>query len=129
MPPPGKLSDQQIADLKTWIDMGAPAPADTAPVTNPRIIEGRKFWSFQPVKDYAPPKVKNESWVKTPIDRFILAKLEEKGIRPAAPASKLALLRRVTYDLIGLPPTSQEIDAFLADTSAEAYVKGINRLL
>ena len=130
MPPSGKLADQQIADLKAWIDMGAPAPAETLAVTpNPRISEGRKFWSFQPVKDYAPPKVSNVAWVKTPIDRFILAKLEEKRIRPAAPASKLTLLRRVTYDLTGLPPTPQEIDQFLADNSKEAYAKVVDRLL
>jgi cytochrome c553 len=131
MPPPGKLADHEIADLKTWIDMGAPWPKEApVPVTpNPRISEGRKFWAFQPVKDYAPPKVKNETWVKNPIDRFILAKLEEKQIRPASPAPKLALLRRVTYDLIGLPPTSQEIDAFQADASPAAYAKVIDRLL
>ena len=131
MPPPGKLADHEIADLKAWIDMGAPWPKEApVPVTaNPRITEGRKFWAFQPVKDYPPPKVNNVAWVKTPIDRFILAKLEEKRIRPAAPAPKLTLLRRVTYDLIGLPPTSQEIDAFLADSSPEAYAKVVDRLL
>ena len=131
MPPPGKLPDHEIADLKAWIDMGAPWPKEAAAAAtpNPRINEGRKFWAFQPVKDYAPPKVKNEAWVKNPIDRFILAKLEEKRIRPAAPASKLTLLRRVTYDLTGLPPTSLEIDAFLADSSPDAYAKVIDRLL
>ena len=112
MPPAGKLPDQEIADLKAWIEMGAPLPkALTAtPISGTeieRIREGRKFWAFQPVKDYAPPRVKNETWVRTPVDRFILAKLEEKNIRPAAPASKLTLLRRATYDLTGLPPTTE----------------------
>jgi cytochrome c553 len=131
MPPPGKLAGHEIDDLKAWIDMGAPWPKEApVPVTaNPRITEGRKFWAFQPVKDYPPPKVNNVAWVKTPIDRFILAKLEEMRIRPASPAPKLTLLRRVTYDLIGLPPTSQEIDAFLADSSPEAYAKVVDRLL
>ncbi len=138
MPPQGKLADREIDDLKAWIEMGAPWPknvpqtpaaaVEKAP-PNARVIEGRKFWAFQPVKDYAPPKVKNEAWVKSPIDRFILSKLEEKGIRPAAPASKLTLLRRVTYDLIGLPPTPQEIDGFLADNSKDAYAKVVDRLL
>src|SRR5438034_1282576 len=131
MPPPGKLADQQIADLKTWIEMGAPAPKDApAPAAkNNRVEEGRKHWAFQPVKDYAPPRVKNEKWAKSPIDRFILAKLEEKGIQPALPASKLTLLRRATYDLTGLPPTPQEIDAFLADKSKDAFAKVVDRLL
>jgi hypothetical protein len=134
MPPAGKLADQEIADLKSWIEMGAPAPKDAAPTQaavapNSRIAEGRKHWAFQPVEDYAPPAVKNEAWVRNPVDRFILAKLEEKGIAPAAPASKLTLLRRVTYDLVGLPPTAAQIDAFLADNSKDAYAKVVDRLL
>ncbi len=134
MPPAGKLADQEIADLKSWIEMGAPWPKDsagpqTAVAPNARIVEGRKFWAFQPVHDYAPPPVKNEAWIRSPIDRFILAKLEEKGIAPAASASKLTLLRRVTYDLVGLPPTSKEIDDFLADNSKDAYAKVVDRLL
>ncbi len=128
MPPQGKLPDQEIADIKTWIDSGAQLP-DVPVEPNPRISDGRKHWSFQPVKDIAPPKVNNAAWVKTPIDRFILAKLEEKKTHPAAPASKLTLLRRVTYDLIGLPPTPQEIDAFLNDSSKDAYAKVVDRLL
>jgi hypothetical protein len=136
MPPPGKLAEHEIADLQAWIDMGAPWPAETRPAAAPitlseskRIEEGRKHWAFQPVRDYAPPQVKNEAWVKTPIDRFILAKLEEKGIRPATPATKLTLLRRVTYDLTGLPPTAKEIAAFLADKAPDAYARVVDRLL
>src|SRR5207248_9043303 len=89
----------------------------------------RKHWAFQPVKDYDPPQVKDEAWVQNPIDRFILAKLEDKGMRPAPPASKLTLLRRVTYDLIGLPPTPKEIEDFVQDQSKDAYQKLVNRLL
>ena len=87
MPPQGKLADHEIDDLKAWIEMGAPWPETLPPLCrkrlpNARIAEGRKFWAFQPVKDYAPPKVKNEAWVKSPIDRFILAKLEERESAP-----------------------------------------------
>ena len=134
MPPAGKLAAGEIADLKAWIEQGAPVPKDAAPsqaglAPNAKIAEGRKFWAFQPVKEEAPPKVRNEAWVETPVDRFILAKLEEKGIAPAAPASRLTLLRRVTYDLTGLPPTEKEIADFLADRSKEAYAKVVDRLL
>ncbi|MGI8988568.1 MAG: PSD1 and planctomycete cytochrome C domain-containing protein [Bryobacteraceae bacterium] len=135
MPPTGKLPAADIATLKKWIEMGAPWPKDAAasaaPATSGKKItaQDRQFWAFQPVRDYAPPPVKNASWVKTPIDRFILAKLEEKQIRPASPASKLTLLRRVFYDLIGLPPTPKEIESFLADKSPDAYAKVVDRLL
>jgi hypothetical protein len=130
MPPAGKLPDNEIADIRAWIAMGAPRPKQSAATPHPSAVaEGRKYWAFQPVKDYPPPRVKNESWARSPIDRFILAKLEEKGIRPAPPASKLTLLRRVTYDLIGLPPTPKEIADFLADRSQDAYAKVVDRLL
>jgi hypothetical protein len=130
MPPTGKLPDNEIADIRAWIQMGAPRPKQSAATPQPSAIaEGRKHWAFQPVKDYPPPPVKNQAWVRTPIDRFILAKLEERGLRPAPPASKHTLLRRVTYDLTGLPPTSKEIADFLADQSKDAYAKVVDRLL
>ena len=133
MPPPGKLSEAEIAGFKSWIDMGAPVPAPAEPqkitTTSAKLAEGRKHWAFQPVRDPALPAIKNEAWVRTPIDRFILAKLEEKGLEPAARVSKNALLRRVTYDLTGLPPTTEEIAAFLADGSQDAYAKVLDRLL
>jgi hypothetical protein len=133
MPPAGKLSAQEIDNVKAWIEMGAPWPKEAAPAVTDwqknRLAEGRKQWAFQPVKEYAPPKVNDESWTKNPIDHFILAKLEEKKIKPAAPASKLTLLRRVTYDLVGLPPSTKEIDDFLADNSPNAYAKVVDRLL
>jgi hypothetical protein len=134
MPMGGKLPDQLIRDFEAWVKMGAPAPRGSAaaaasnyPAYN--FDEARKFWSFQPVKDYRPPKVKYQAWIKSPIDRFILAKLEEKGLRPAGDANKRALIRRATFDLTGLPPTPEEVEAFLKDTSPNAYEKVVDRLL
>jgi len=134
MPPFEKLPDEQIKDFETWIKMGAPFPKkepSSAPVTweSYNFDEARKFWSFQPIKDPSPPQVKNERWVKTPVDRFILARLEEKGLKPVREADKRTLIRRATFDLTGLPPTPEEIDAFLQDKSEIAFEKVIDRLL
>ena len=90
------------------------------------------WWSLKPIAKSPPPAVssaKFADWPRTPIDRFILAKLLEKGLEPAPPADKRTLLRRVTFDLTGLPPTPEEIDAFLADTAADAYERVVDRLL
>ena len=89
----------------------------------------RQHWAFQPIQRGEPPQVKNIDWVKTPVDRFILAPLEAKGIAPAPSATQEELVRRVTFDLIGLPPTLSEIDAFVNDLSPDAYSKLIDRLL
>jgi len=136
MPPMGKLKPEAIESLTNWVKMGAlwPGADMTAAVVAPSpkrefTEEQKSFWAFQAVKDAAVPKVKNSSWVKTPVDAFILAKLEEKGLKPAPPATKTALLRRVTFDLTGLPPTEQEIDDFLADNSPKAFEKVVDRLL
>jgi mono/diheme cytochrome c family protein len=135
MPPDGKLKDQQIADLKEWVRIGAPWPESTAttPTSGSRTTQHgvgeRELWSFRPVKKVGLPTVRNRSWVKTPVDLFILTKLENKGLGPAPPAEKLALLRRATYDLTGLPPNEEEIKAFLSDSSGDAYTKIIDRLL
>src|SRR5213596_2624659 len=91
--------------------------------------EQRAFWSLQPLKANSVTKVKNRRWVRTPVDNFILAKLEAKGIKPAAPASKRALIRRASYDLTGLPPTPEEVDAFVRDRSKRAFAKAVDRLL
>lgn len=134
MPPQGQLAANEIADLRTWIEMGAPWPGSSQSV-NPaatayRITaEQRKFWSFQPVRKPEIPAVKNTSWVKTPIDNFVLAKLESKGMRPVKAADKNVLLRRVYLDLIGLPPTPEETAAFLADRSPEPLAKVVDKLL
>jgi hypothetical protein len=89
----------------------------------------RDFWSFQKLKPQTPPAVKHNSWVRNPIDQFIAAKLESKGIEPGAPADKITLLRRATFDLIGLPPSPAEVEAFVADRSPQAFEKVVDRLL
>jgi hypothetical protein len=132
MPPANKLSAEIIADFEKWIAMGAPDPRDGAVKSAKREIdveEGRKFWSFQPLAKTAPPTVMNSEWARTPIDRFILAKLEAKDLRPNAMASREKLLRRAYFDLIGLPPTPEERESFLNDASPDAYSKLIQRLL
>ena len=136
MPPTGKLSEEEITDLIAWIAMGAPDPRTQAPsavaVEGEKGIdfaEGRRFWSFQPVKDYSPPQVQQNDWPTSPLDYFILARLEKKGFSPAPAADRRTWLRRVTFDLIGLPPTPEEIDEFLADESASAFEKVVDRLL
>ncbi len=135
MPPKGKLPDVVLADLAAWVKMGAPWPNDGGD-NGPRGKDGfdlarrkREHWCWQPVRPQAPPAVKDAAWPRDPVDRFILAKLEEKGLRPAAPADRRTLLRRVSFDLTGLPPTPEEIDAFLADSSPDAYEKVVDRLL
>ena len=126
MPPPGKLTDEEIADLAAWVKAGAEWPEATAG----RITDSqRAFWSFQPVRKPAAPPVRDTSWAHTPIDRFVLARLQARGLRPNPPADKRTLIRRVSYDLIGLPPTPEEVDAFLKDNSREAFARVVDRLL
>ena len=133
MPPNGaKLAADEIASLREWIKNGAVWPEGPSAAKYKEYVlrpEQKAYWAFQPVKAPQPPAVKNAAWPKTSIDRFILAKLEQSGISPNAPASRVALLRRVTYDLTGLPPTPQETDVFLADSSPAAYGKVVDRLL
>jgi cytochrome c553 len=115
MPPKktgGKLPDDKIAILEEWVKMGAPMPSGGAAKLTGLTGKARDHWAFQPVKKPTVPEVKNRAWVKTPIDAFIMAKLEEKGLQPNPAASPEAFLRRVSYDLIGLPPTSEQVDAF-----------------
>jgi len=95
----------------------------------PPTISAKKHWAFQPPKAHPVPAIKDKRWPQTPIDHFILAGLEGKGLPPSYRADKRTLIRRVTFDLIGLPPTPQEIDAFLADESPDAFAKLIDRLL
>jgi cytochrome c553 len=133
-----KLSDLAISQIAKWIDLGAPydkplsAKDDEDPLAwTQRKIEPdrRQFWSFQPLTRASPPAVKNEAWCRTPIDRFVLAKLQEKGIQPNAVADRRTLVRRAYFDLIGLPPTSEEVEKFVNDPDADAYSKLIDRLL
>ncbi|NUM52207.1 MAG: DUF1549 domain-containing protein [Candidatus Hydrogenedentes bacterium] len=134
MPPSSKLDQAAIDALTEWVAMGAPWPKEsqTIPVAAAAgidIAKEREWWAFKPVVRSGPPAVKDESWIKTPVDRFILAKLEAEGIAPAGPADKRTLIRRATFDLVGLPPTPDEVDAFLADKSPNAFSKVIERLL
>ena len=132
MPPKGKLSDAEIAILEKWVAMGAPDPRDgKVAATNEAIdIEAaRQFWSFQPPQKHAAPQTQNTDWAKSEIDRFLLAKLEAEKLKPVADADHREWLRRVTFDLTGLPPTVAEIDAFLNDSSEIAKANVIDRLL
>ncbi len=125
MPPGPKLSDAELAQLAQWIEMGAPW-GSTAPAGAKQEGSG-KFWSFVPPVESKPPDV--SGWGKNPIDAFILAKLREKGLQPAPPADKRTLIRRATYDLTGMPPTPEEVKAFLADDSPRAFENVVERLL
>jgi hypothetical protein len=132
MPPGKRLSDEEIAALVEWVKQGVvwAGGALTAASDDYQITPHDKgFWSLGPPKKLPPPEVKNGSWARNPIDTFILAKLEEKGLKPASGATKRILIRRATYDLTGLPPTLQEIEAFLADRSPQAFAKVVDRLL
>ena len=129
MPPSEPLPAEDVSHFEEWIKMGAPDPR-TAPAPPPYDFEqAKKFWSFQPVKDREPPKVADPLWSTTAIDRFIKAKLDEKKLTPVGLASRRALIRRATFDLTGLPPSPEEVDAFVADRSPDAYDKLIDRLL
>ncbi len=134
MPPNKTLTDEQIADLEKWILDGAAWPAIEVPedLTKPKpeYDELKKtHWSWQPLKEVAPPQVANEAFVINGIDRFILAKLNEAGLQPVQDADKLSLIRRVTFDLTGLPPTPEEITKFVEDNQPNAFEKVVDRLL
>ena len=134
MPPKGKLPDSVIADLAKWIEMGAPDPRSgtVAAAKTKRVIDtqaGQQWWAFKPLSKPPLPAVKNTTWVKTPVDAFILAKQEAAGISPNEMASKEKLLRRVTFDLTGLAPTLEERAEFLKDTKPDAYARLVDRLL
>jgi hypothetical protein len=127
MPPDKPLSAGVIADFRKWIEMGAPDPRDGGkPVKGPASND---LWSLKPIFNPKPPAVKNTAWSHDDIDRFVLAKLEAAGLKPVADADKQTLLRRISFDLVGLPPTPAEIKAFLADDSPKAYEAAVDRLL
>ena len=115
MPPKGpRLSETEVAALRQWIAEGA---------------RFKQHWAYAPLRQDPPPTVKNEKWAQNPIDRFVLARLEKEGIAPSPPAGRPALIKRLHYDLTGLPPTPEEVDAFVNDASPEAYSKLVDRLL
>lgn len=127
-----KLSAAVIADFEHWVKIGAPhtetgRPVAVNPATDPKLARG--FWAFQPVRQPAPAQVRKTAWAKTAIDRFVLAKLEAQRLEPAPPASRADLIRRVTLDVTGLPPTPEEVQAFLADRAPDAYDRVVDRLL
>jgi cytochrome c553 len=130
MPPKDKkLSDPQIEDLVAWVKMGAPDPRVATLAQKEWSDSSKKHWAWQPVKKPVVPEVKDSAWAKTPIDNFILAELEEKELKPNPIADKRTLIRRATFDLIGLPPTPEEVDAFVKDESPDAFAKVVDRLL
>ena len=127
MPPAGKgerLSAEQVATLRSWVDQGANWPDDSAGKKDPR-----DHWAFRPPVRAELPVVRDGGWPRNPMDRFLLARLESEGLAPAAEADKVTLIRRLSLDLTGLPPTIAEVDAFLGDDSPGAYGAVVERLL
>jgi len=133
MPPKAKLPDEAIEAIRHWISIGAPWPASATPIATTmeeRVAESkRSHWAFQPVSEPAIPAVSKPEWVLTPVDAFVLAQLDANGVVPSEPADRYTFIRRVTFDLTGLPPTTEEVNAFLADESPSAYETLIDRLL
>jgi hypothetical protein len=128
MPPAGPaLKPEEVAALKNWIEAGAVWPAGVT--LGKATTRKNTHWAFQPLQDAKPPAVQNSAWVRNGIDAFVLAKLEEKGWQPAPEADKLTLLRRVSLDLTGLPPTADAVRAYLADTRPDAYERVVESLL
>ncbi len=128
MPPEGpRLTDTEVATLKRWIDAGAKWP-ETLP-TSAGGDARLKHWSFKPVRRVAPPAVHNVAWVRNEIDAFVLAKLEREKIAPSLEADRRTLIRRLSFDLLGLPPTTEDVNEFLADSRPDAYERLVDRLL
>ena len=135
MPPKSRLPADEVAILEEWVKRGAPDPRtdDAAKAAKPKrsidLEAGRKFWAFQPVANPTAPAVKDSVWPKDPVDRFLLAKIEAKGLKPASDADRHTWIRRVSLDLTGLPATAEEVIAFANDNSDSAYAKVVDRLL
>jgi len=133
MPPKTKLSERDIKLLERWVAMGAPDPrrgGQAGPIKREiNIEEGRRWWAFARPEPVAPPKVKDADWPRTSIDRFVHATHESNELSPVGDADRETLIRRVYFDLIGLPPTPQQVDRFLADRSEGALAKVVDELL
>jgi cytochrome c553 len=137
MPPKSRLSEQQVRDLAEWVKRGVPWPSESArPET--AAPAGQAFdlwrrraahWAWQPVRPAPPPQVKDAAWGTRPVDAFVLARLEASGLEPAPPADRRTLIRRLSFILTGLPPSAEEVEAFVADTSAGATERVVDRLL
>ncbi len=136
MPPRSKLAEEQIEILEHWVEIGAPDP-------RPKVIAGEhaeasefdlrqrveEHWSWKPIADPSPPSVQDSEWPQGDLDRFVLAKIEQAGLKPAPPANRRRWLRRIHFDLTGLPPSPEEIDEFLSDQSPDAHRRVVDRLL
>jgi hypothetical protein len=132
MPPKDRLPANAVSDLEKWIAMGAPDPrVGAAPAVKAGVdIEaGKKFWAFEPLHRFEPPQVKGDRWSRTPIDRFILAELGRKNLAPNPSAAREKLIRRASFDLLGLPPSPEEVSAFVNDPAPDAYEKLLDRFL
>jgi len=136
MPPKHALEPAEVNDLIEWVKLGAPDPRTEEPKAEPAKVvagidfeKGRKHWAFQPVKMPPLPAVREKAWARNDVDLFTLNRMEAAGVKPAADADRRTLLRRVTYDLTGLPPTPSEVDAFVNDTTPGAFARVVDRLL
>ena len=133
MPPKGRLPDQEIAELTEWVKRGAPFPGDTNPPPRPnREIDfqaAKQFWSFRPAEKRALPETTLPKWPRQRLDHFVLAAMEREGLTPSAEADRATLLRRLSFDLIGLPPTPEEVDDFVRDNTSDAWERQVERLL
>jgi mono/diheme cytochrome c family protein len=127
MPPQGALAPEQVAALRRWIEAGAPYEGE--PLAPALRRAGPDWWSLQPLTRPAPPAVRDRRWLRTPVDAFVLAKLEAHGLTPAPEADRATLIRRLSFDLLGLPPTPEEVDAFVRDPAPDAYERLVDRLL
>ena len=136
MPPSGKLAARQIADLRKWVELGAPLPAanDAGPQAAAKKSlaideQARNHWAFRPLQTHPSPTIADRSWPQQKLDWFVRRQLEEQGLRPAPAADRRTLIRRVTFDLLGLPPTFADVEKFAADASPDAYERLVDRLL
>ncbi|MBD3674684.1 MAG: DUF1549 domain-containing protein [Planctomycetaceae bacterium] len=131
MPPDGKLADQVLADFKVWITMGAPWPESDLPKVTEQGQDTawKSHWAYQPVTRPEAPAIDDSDWPVNEIDRFVLRKLREQKLSPSDQADRETLLRRLKFDLVGLPPTYEELQAFKNDTSPEAYARWVDRYL
>jgi hypothetical protein len=127
MPPKGKLAEDQIALLRDWVKIGAPWPGSsdekTARTSGKITAADRQWWAFQPLRIPSLPGTSDPAWQHNPVDRFIRQRLDAEGLQPSPPADQSTLIRRVTFDLVGLPPTPEEVAAFAGDGSPDAYEK------
>ncbi len=128
MPPQAELTKREIASIEKWIDLGAPWPATETPSEARRDV-AKNHWAFQRVTKPVVPRLRDDEWIRTPIDAFVKVRLAEQGLAPSPQADRRTLIRRLSYNLTGLPPTAEDVDRFVSDTSANAYAVLVDRLL